>query len=236
MHFHSGAEVDRGRLVLSPEKWPTAAQRELLESRHKQLVAHLGQHDRSIIGAAVIELLGCYRNALKPGEDAQAVAAKYVKEMAGLPTWACLRACTSVRLNHAEGFSMDYPPSTIKLRDYAASYCAVAMRETSDIFAVLHAARGPSKVSDDERERVGEKLKGLAEQLRANVAGGTDTLDRHHLDAKLAATRSHNESLKLREYAARGLEPVYTGSGDVVSLELAQRVGVRVKARESEGA
>lgn len=160
----SGAEREPGQ-PLRLLNVPSREQRAVLQKRHKELTTHMAQRDNSIIADAVTALLGCYRNALKPGEDIRPVAAKYVKELHGLPTWACVRACDAIRL-HQYADCITFVPSTIRLREIAASYCATIVREATEIFDVLRGERLDVQVSAEERQRIALGFKKLSQELQ----------------------------------------------------------------------
>jgi hypothetical protein len=223
-YFLSGSHRDQGQRVLMPDRWPTPEQRARLAARYRLLIEHLSDHDRRAVGAAVADLLACYRNALRPNEDVKTVVAKYVQELAGVPTWACLRACAAIRLGQAPGISLAFPPSTIELRHLASSYCATVHREVRDIFEVLHARRGPTQISDEERLRVSTKLKTLASELREHAAQ-TVAADTEARSRIAAAVVEHGHHLIEREYRAAGLEPVRGRHGELLSLSLARQLG-----------
>lgn len=149
---------------------PSPRQRDLLARRHKALGVALLGHDRRMIAKAVSEMLDCYRNALKPGEDAKNVTAKYVQELAGLATWACVRACFAVRMGEAPGVSLQFAPSTIQLRVVASSYVAPWLREATEIFEVLQAGKAAPEVTGEQRDKVGKLLAGLADEMRGRTA------------------------------------------------------------------
>lgn len=161
----NGAERDFAGRITGLGNWPTQDQRAVMLARHKVLARHMGERNDSTIADAVTALIGCYRNALKPGEDVRPVTAKYVKELHGLPTWACVRACDAIRDNKYPD-CITFLPSTIRLREIAASYTETVTREATELFHVLRAERLPAPVSEAERERIAVGFQKLSDDLR----------------------------------------------------------------------
>lgn len=204
--------------------WPSAEQRQRMVARHQQLMAALTGHDRKVIGLAVMDLLGCYRNALKPGETAKSVAVKYVQELHGLPTWACERACVSIRLGHAPGISLDYPPSTIALRKLVETYVAAAVREANEISEVLRAEKAHEPITPEARQELAHKLAKLADELAAKDAEEVEQLAAHHIaEREQRAREAHRRQIEA-EYARIGVDPVET-AGMLVTPSLLKSLG-----------
>lgn len=161
----NGAERDFAGRITGLANWPSEQDRDAMQRRHRALAQHMAQRNDHAIGEAVTALIGCYRNALKPGEDVRPVTAKYVKELHGLPTWACVRACDAIR-DHKYQDCITFIPSTIRVREIAASYVETVTREATEIFHVLRAKRLPAPVSEAERERIKFGFQKLSEDLR----------------------------------------------------------------------
>jgi hypothetical protein len=148
--------------------FPSDRQRAMLVKRHADIAAVFTQQDRQAIGAAVSELLSCYRNGVRMDEDAKKVTTKYVAELRDLPTWAIIRACDAMRLGVADQ-SPDHPPSTIKIRQLAESYVTTMRREAVSISEILKAEKMKPEVPPEVRKEVGRRFGELAKEMLARV-------------------------------------------------------------------
>ena len=162
----SGAEMPIGgrwQLINMPGSYD----REKLQVRRAALSkAAIGKSERKPAARAITEMLLCYRNATRANEDVRDVVTKYVTELHDLPTWAIEMACNAIRLGQAKNISMTYPPSTIELRVLVLSYLKPLRDEMINIDQVLTAEKYREPISDAERQRVGVKMKNLADELR----------------------------------------------------------------------
>jgi hypothetical protein len=173
----SGAYRTPGSQRLQLINVPNKAERAILKARWIEVRDHMHKLDKQIVVAALIDLFGCYRNGLKGSEDARTVAMKYLSEMAGLPTWAIVRACAQIRAG-TFGEHTTYPPSTIALKQIAQSYCAVPLTEMHQIAEVLQGESAPEAVSDAEGARVASLLRDLATTLRATPSPSPAVINR----------------------------------------------------------
>lgn len=199
----SGSEREFGKLMLPNP--PSSEERTRLQERHRALVANLTDHNLKEIGAAVADLIACYRNFVKQDENPKTVLAKYVKELHGVPTWACVRACNAIRNNQAPGFSIKYPFSTIELRQYAESYIISLQDEAREIFEVLNAGQLPAPQSPETRAKVQRQLERLAFHLKSKA----DREREEYLAPILQRQRENTDQFILREYQRRGETPVF---------------------------
>jgi hypothetical protein len=190
-HLRNGATREAGKLVLAHDRVPTPADRTRLQQRLRSLSTSLAKHDRVAVAAAIGELLGCYRNAFKVGEDPKPVIAKYVSELAAVPTWCVERVCGEMRDAKNEDVAK-FPPSTIQVKLACEAYLDRPRQEMREIGEVLTAECGKPPMSAEESARVAAGLRQLADDLKgATGATGDDPIEvlRRYgaTDAQLAA-------------------------------------------------
>lgn len=205
----NGAErepIPHGGALLLPTM-PTKAERALLQARHKAIASHLLDFDKRIVARAVADVIGCYRNFIKPNENPEHVIAKYVKELQGIPTWACVRACNAIRNLQAPSFSIVHPFSTLQLRDLAESYVARLRDEAETISRILRAKPLPPPISEEQRERIKRSFGRLAYQLRRK----TDQQWRSESAPAMQWLNARHTARILQEYRANSQEPKYAG-------------------------
>src|SRR6516162_6185529 len=103
---------------------PTPDQRLMLSTRAKSLLLALKEHNRKKIAAILMDMLASYdvaqARAITADERRVAVAV-YVKELAGVPTWAVEEACSKIRLGAAPEISPQFKPTPIQVRLLAVS-------------------------------------------------------------------------------------------------------------------
>lgn len=158
--------------VLELINCPSQAARRVLSNRHKSLVQSLAGFDREVVADAVTEVLGCYSQYHRSNMDKKSlrhVVVKYVAELHGLPTWACVKACDSIRMGTAANISPTYPPSTIEVKTLAQSYTAPIRSELEQIGSVLQGVKAPPQLTPDERKALGLKFQGLADEIRGRT-------------------------------------------------------------------
>ena len=94
----SGATREHHRAVWQLINVPSARQREILQTRLTSLASALKHGNQRRIAKACSDLLDCWRNAVKPGEEPSRVVAKYAQELQDLPDWAVDLACIKIRM------------------------------------------------------------------------------------------------------------------------------------------
>lgn len=146
----------------------SARHRAALEHRKRQLDAWLSpapasEHPR--LSKAIAEMLGAF--TANSSGNVQATVAKYLHVVSDLPSWAVLKACSSIERGEAEGVSLDYRPSAPRLRDVIRTVMAPWLDELFHLRKVL-AAEANEPQDEAMRQRVGQLLRGLAAELRGS--------------------------------------------------------------------
>jgi len=211
----------RGNLQI--EKAISRQDRAALTTRHKAISDHLLDFDKKAVAAAVLDAMTSYRSFFKPEESdtrvKQQVVAKYVKELQGIPTWACVRACNTIRLGQAPGISQIHPFSAIQLRVLASSYIDRLREEAESISQLLRAEVASLPPDEETAKRVKLGLERLGFRLRK--AGEKEFAERR---AKTApSTQEANQRSVLAEYAKAGEEPKFSG-GILISPALLKSI------------
>lgn len=165
-HVRNGATREAGKLVLAHDRVPSPTERRRLQQRLHALNTAVSNHDRRAVGTAIADLLGCYRNAFKAGEDPKPVIAKYVQELAAVPTWCVQRVCDEMRSGAAGDGVATYPPSTIQVKLACEEYLARPRQEIGEIVEVLQAKCAEAPMTDEERDRVAAGMRQLAADLK----------------------------------------------------------------------
>lgn len=210
----SGGEWEYGRwLMLNP---PSPEVKERLQKRHRDIATNLSHHDRLAVAAAVSDVMACYRNFVKAGENPEKVVAKYVKELNGIPTWACVRACDAIRNGHAKDISLEFPFSTIQLRALAESYIKRLQDEAREISQIMLGGVLPAPASPEMRAKVGRNLARLAFKMRGDRKREDDAI----LKPMLARMKHETDDTIIREYRHKGEAPVFASGNVLVSPQL----------------
>jgi hypothetical protein len=216
----SAAESDgQGKLEL--RNMPTQQDRQMLNARVQSLLASFKQHDRKDIAIATMDMLASYDVAqvkqMTAAERKEATTL-YVRELHGVPTWAVCEACNRIRLGSAPGISHQWKPTPIQVRVLAASIMEPWKREAAQISEILRAPRFIEGLSEEERERVGVKLRTFAVELKEAVV-----VERRKHDAFLqrCVERSHKEIA--RQWASLDTAPPKF----TVSVTLARQIEER---------
>lgn len=201
----------------------TKEHRAMLQARHRQIAKHFAAFDKKAIAVAVLDAATCYRNFFKSEEASievkMQVVTKYVKELQGIPTWACLRACNVIRMGQAPGISMVHPFSAIQLKVLAESYVERLREEATSISQVLMASVAPQPQSPEIQAKVKTALGRLAFSLGRAA--------RKQIDAEVAERgprlRQANQRSILAEYEKQGEAPKYSG-GILISPALLKSI------------
>lgn len=152
----------------------TNDERERLGRRAQELAKHLTAAHRATIKSLVMRLFAGF-NKTGTVEEGEAVISQYIVVLQHLPAWAIERACGKFsRGEPIEGIDgversiiMTRGPTTAQLYQ-------VARKIADEWFVELHNVRRalsgfvPRIISDEERERVRQKLAEFADALRAD--------------------------------------------------------------------
>lgn len=149
-------------ITLNRDIAPTARSRMQLRLRELNLWTSPQKINKSAHAIAIAEMLQCYPSLARA--DAKAMTAKFVSEVADLPTWAVERACVAVRRGDAD-CSLDFPPATPRLRAIVLRYVQPVWAEQIELHKLL-AAEVETRPPPAERERVTKGFQQLGELLR----------------------------------------------------------------------
>lgn len=199
---------------------PTSDEIGRLTARHRELMHALKEHDRKDIGAIIAEMLASYdvsKQRYKTQKERMEAVAKYVQELHGVPTWAVSIACNRIRTGSAPDISHVYEPTTIQVRVLAVEIAQPFKTECINIGNILTAQRYNPPVDEAQRKRVGEMMRGLADEMQNRIDSARD--DQVRADAPRAKALTNN-SIEA-DYRAHGEEP--RRSGDMlISRSLAK--------------
>lgn len=225
----SGGEWEYGRwLMLNP---PSPETKQRLEKRHRDIATNLMHHDTKTIAAAVADVIACYRNFVKKDEKASSVITKYVKELHGIPTWACVRACDAIRNNQAPGISLEYPFNTIQLRALAESYIKRLQDEARELSQIMLGGHLPPPAPPEARARIARGMQRLAFRLGSSIERDR----RATVKPMLERMAGENENTIIREYRNKGDAPVFAGNF-LVSPQLVNQIQQRKVSDASDTA
>lgn len=241
--FREGGDVVINRM-------PNMAERQGMQRRREELNYALARaidnaHDYAKLKLAVLGWLNSY-SSLQHG-DQQALGASYNALLGDLPLWAVTKAIKAVvdrtaRFVDSKGREVHtdpaFAPSAIQIRSLVEKYITAAVMERHEIETVLYAKKlARPEVSDEERKRVGADMAEWAAARRAEAAAA-DAEEQ----AKRQAEESHKRGIDLMtrgimaEYADAGLKPHYQKSGQLMSLPMAQKLGIRLEKVEKKRA
>lgn len=220
---------------------PSEGERKTLVMRQRTLLDAIGyspKRDRKQAGAMVSDMLLGYRNAIKPNEKASDVVALYVREIEldpAVPLWALQLACNAIRLGTAPDIDLIFPPSTMALRRLCDSHVWGVRAELGSISDVLRGSKADREVSPEERERIGDGFKALADELRQrNMARASD--GSLVSDADLRAMIGEGAWAKLPD-AKRSTKAVALGklANTLAARDLAMTDRLAVKSADGAG-
>ncbi len=137
--------------------------------------------------------------------DAQAMITAYVQHMSDMPLFAVRAACDDVVKGKVKGLDPDWPPTSVRLVEIAEKHSRPLIEESIRISKTLTGKQTVVEVSPEERARVGEKLKVMAQDM--TKATGKEASDQ--AKATLAKMASDNQEKILAEYRRLGIEPSY---------------------------
>lgn len=166
--MRNASEERGGRLVLYTA--PSAELRERMRQRSRNLTRALQHVDRGAMAVAIAGMLRSLSPNRKVSDDeAKKSIAQFVAIVEGLPTWAVQRACHALSSGKVDGVSLDFLPTTARLRQVAESYCTPLWDEQVQLHKLLE-AEVEERPPESERLRVGQGLRSLADALAANAA------------------------------------------------------------------
>jgi hypothetical protein len=199
-------DVDRGgRRILAYA--PDAKLRSVLQIRLLKLQAALAPGHPPDLAEAVVEMMLGFSAARVSDDDAELVAAQYVRMLAHLPLWAVQQACLRfargrVTKTECPDWKRAYAPSTAQLCHVAEALVREYLREESRINTALNGVptHRPTKA---ERERVGRGLEELQQQLRPNnaaaIAAAAEARLKQPQPVGLAVTGALKQAMRERD-------------------------------------
>lgn len=182
--------------------------RRLLERRAEQLARMMapfrGAEQAARARSALAALFGS--NATLSGRDAGALVAAYLTALADLPAWAIESACLRAARGGVPGLNPDFAPTAARLHDLAREAMSDVAAERAKISDVLRARIEPP-VDPEMRERVGQLLTGLADELKERHM----TADSEDRAAVAATTIARNLADVMRMRRAAGMPDLEPG-------------------------
>lgn len=203
--------------------FPGDSDRAILSQRQRALMGAIGKADKIAVKDAVAAMLACFPQFHRETDRKvlQQTIAKYVQELAELPTWACQRACDDIRMGKAPDVSQDFPPSTIRVRALAEFYLVPIKAELNQIGEVQRGIEAPPQLSGEERKALGAKFQALSAEMgeRQKEAIQGDEGRRRSFWQQYA---SRHEAYVLAEYGTE--RPLYAAPGIPISKSLARKL------------
>lgn len=221
----SASERD-GQRKLSLRNMPSQQDRMLLSARARTLLDAFKQHDRKEIAIAVMDMLASYDVAQMRGMTAaerKAAATLYVRELAGVPTWAIQEACSRIRLGTAPDISHHFKPTPIQVRVLALQFAQPWKSEATQISEILTAPRHVDGPSEEERKAVGIKMRTLADELKEGAHRDDMPAERKQQGAFLERCVETSQKAIEQQWAALGREPPKF----LVSVTLTKLIGLK---------
>jgi predicted nucleic acid-binding Zn ribbon protein len=232
----SAAERDStGKLYL--RNVPNAADKRTLVERVNVVMAALKQHDQREIAILVMDMLASYDVAMSrqiTARERKEAAVIYVRELKGVPTCAVQQACQKIRLGIAPDISHQFKPTPIQVRVLAVNIASPWKQEARQIGEILNATLYIEGVSGEERERVGIKMRTLADELkegayREGIIAELSEAEKQLAQKVLARHAENADKMIAAEYARLGRGPIKAGSV-VLSPALVKQIEAREKA------
>jgi predicted nucleic acid-binding Zn ribbon protein len=215
----SAAERDStGKLFL--RNIPNAADKRTLVERINVVMASLKQHDQHEIAILIMDMLASFDVAMSrqiTAKERKEAAVIYVRELKGVPTWAVHQACQKIRLGTAPNISHQYKPTPIQVRVLAVNIASPWKQEAKQIGEILNAPLYVDGVSGEERQRVGIKMRTLADELkegayREGVIAELSEVEKELAQNTLARHTKNADRMIAGEYARLGRGPIMAGS------------------------
>jgi hypothetical protein len=197
-------DVDReGRRILAFA--PDARLRSLLQIRLLKLQAALAPGRPSDLARAVVEMMLGFSAARVSDEDAELVAAQYVRVLTHLPLWAVQQGCLRfargrVTKTECPDWKRAYAPSTAQLCHVAEASVREYWSEESRITAAL-AGVPTHRPTEAERKRVARGFEELQQQLRPNdaAAAGAEARLKQPQPIAIAVTDALKQAMRERD-------------------------------------
>lgn len=212
---------------------PTASERRQIETRRADVRRGLrpismAHADKDRAALAITAMLTAWIHTGRA--DPKSTVAAYVMHLLDLPLFAIEKACQDVARGYVDGLSPDFPPSAPRLHQLAMEACEKLSTEALAIDRIL-VAELRVEISEDERARVSERFKELADRMRVTTI---QPEDQHRKAQAERRQKEAGDRAILAEYAALSMEPIYASEGILVSPALLKVLGT--PARKGEAA
>lgn len=207
-------EDGRGATLARPLK---AEEKRVLHDRLKGLSAELremGPVERERAAQAVAQMFLAFPSTRNI--DAAAMVSAYVAGMQDLPLAAIVAACEDVAKGRVKGIDPDWPPTGPRLHAIAKKHTARPETERLRIQRALAGTVARAAVTKEERERVGAKVRELADKLVSDRIEEREVVNKAALETMGARTLD----TQLRQYESAGVKPVYADQSRKTLLSL----------------
>ena len=149
--------------------------RSVLTARAVALHQALKDDSPNLKAAYVADMLGSYDPRRQVTRETQSELAKWLADLAGIPTWAVCRACAMVK-DGRDDISDHFRPTTIQLKKLCHGVMATASTEAIQIERVLTARPDGPALTDDERSALGIRIKTFADEFKAGKHQGPESV------------------------------------------------------------
>lgn len=236
--FVNALVLDEGPPALP--RLPTADERRALHARQMDLARAVRPISYAIAEQETAQkriALLCNGWSQNRTVDASGLVATFVHDMMDLPLFSILRACDDVvksRAKFSDGKGGErvidpaYPISSAQLYAVALKHAAPARAREYRVRQILAVRKTATPVASPElRARMAESFA----QLKAHLTGGIPAVDPVMVARGRARTLENNNESILREYQRMGIDPIYSGSGMLLSPTLARQRGMLSEPR-----
>lgn len=217
------------------DRMPTTAERTMLQERNRELrtllrPCEMAGTDQEKARQAIALMLAGFP-ILRNADKATMIESYWETFARGLPLVAVVHACNAVNANEIAGFDPDYgPPASPRLCATAKVVMHKLGAEQHRIDRILTASSVMRPLATPEQaERIKGGLRDLANKL--NVSNENASAEERM--RRFQAERSANNKSILAEYRALGLEPRYSGDGNLISPSLARQFDPSMNKRAS---
>lgn len=132
------------------------------------------------IATAIKEMFVGFPSMRVAGDDAKVIVGKYTKDLEDLPLWAVQGACARVNRGSVEGASLDFAPSSARVRQVALEIATPLRAERTKISDVLQGVPVTKKLTAAEREYVRRGFEQLGKELKGAFAQTCAALAEQH--------------------------------------------------------
>lgn len=131
----------------------------------------------SDVASTIARLLAGFGAARATGDEAKVVVAQYVAELKDLPLWTIEAGCHALARGQVAGQSLDFPPSTARVRQSCEEFAHKVRSERLELSAALQAKSSPPLIDPNMRRQIGAGMRALGESLSVFEAQQTPRRD-----------------------------------------------------------